>query len=142
MEARKNYVDEKQFKSQAHLLILANDMPECQPADCLETCLHMPFPTKFVKADDPDYYERIGQPGFLAQDNDIKDLCKKSDVLDAFTHAVCCKFWTKGVVTMPSALQDTHREFIKQDDTKSQVLDLFHFTGQDTDCLVFLKCNV
>jgi len=127
MEARKNYVDEMQFKSQAHLLILANDMPECKPSDCKQTCLHMPFPTTFVEPDDV----RVGKPHIKVANHHIKDICKQPDVLDAFTYAVCCDHWTEGVVTMPPALQESHSEFVKQDDTKTNLLDLFHFTGQE-----------
>ena len=129
MEARKNYVDEMQFKSQAHLLILANDMPECKPSDCKQTCLHMPFPTTFV--DPNDVRVGKGDPHIQVANHLIKDICKQTDVLDAFTYAVCCDHWTEGVVTMPPALQESHSEFVQQDDTKTNLLDLFHFTGQD-----------
>eukprot|EP01048_Picozoa_sp_COSAG05_P017854 COSAG05_NODE_2511_length_2962_cov_2.243451_1_plen_823_part_00 len=138
LEARKNYVDEKQFKSQAHLLILANDMPPCRPADCLETCLHMPFPTTFVDEDD----ERIGQPGILAKDNDIKTICKQTDVLDAFTWAVCREFYTNAPVHMPKSLVSVHTDFVEQDDTKSMLLNLFDFSGKDEHRMTVQEVDV
>ena len=44
IEARKNHVDEMQFKIQAHLLLLANDLPAIVPSDAKETMLPFHFP--------------------------------------------------------------------------------------------------
>jgi hypothetical protein len=131
IEARRNHCDEQQIKSQAHLLILANDMPPCSPSDCLETVLHMPFPTTFVASDDP----RLGTPGFAIRNDQIKTLCRQPEILDAFVWTICCKYWIPHRVSIPASLGDAQKSFVETDDVRLRFLEQFDFTNSTDDHL-------
>ena len=53
IRARLLYHNATRFRLQGRLLMCANDMPDCQPDDALETVLSIPFQTTFCA--DPKY---------------------------------------------------------------------------------------
>lgn len=82
LKARKNYMNEVEFKIQGRLIMLCNDLPPISPPDAVETMTVFNFPNQFVedpKADLPFQKER---------DDDMKDYCRLRTVCDAYIHLV------------------------------------------------------
>jgi hypothetical protein len=126
--ARGLYQNAVEFKLHSRFLICANDLPTIQPADALQTCLSFEFPTTFVDETDG----RLGQPGFRAKDDSVKDLCRETRVQAAFTHIILESF---GPLQLSEAMRAKQAEFAAVDDERSRLMDLFDITTEDTDYL-------
>jgi hypothetical protein len=98
-EARRNHCDEVQFKLQATLLILANDIPEIRPSDANQTLLPFAFPHAFV-AEPSKCTHRKADPT-------IKEFCARPEIIDAFTEAVLRTYWSTSAVSMPTHVAAT-----------------------------------
>eukprot|EP01047_Picozoa_sp_COSAG01_P061111 COSAG01_NODE_7585_length_3138_cov_2.978611_4_plen_235_part_00 len=104
-EARRNHCDEVQFKLQATLLILANDIPEIRPSDANQTLLPFAFPHAFVP--------EPSKPTHRKADPTIKEFCARPEIVDAFTEAVLRTYWSTSAVSMPThvaATQESDQE--------------------------------
>jgi hypothetical protein len=77
----KNPVD---FYLQGKMILMINDMPKFQPADCLEAMEFYEFPYKFVSEENMDEKEKL--PYFRQADPDIKNYIRNEDVGMAFFH--------------------------------------------------------
>tara|TARA_R110001592_G_scaffold1794_1_gene10649 strand:+ start:3867 stop:6203 length:2337 start_codon:yes stop_codon:yes gene_type:complete len=147
IEARQNFKDEINFKSQGRMLIFCNDLPPIEPSDCKETAFMFNFPSKFVDKNDPllnvensvKVYDDLGNvvkdengdiltrciTHFYEKDDNIKSWLKEDKVIDAFTEIILEHYGEK--VNMSIEMLEDQSDF--QDDETEEVkfMELFIF---------------
>jgi hypothetical protein len=132
INARKNYMDEKQFRVATKLIMNLNDIPEVTPRDAITSMILVKFPFKFVQQEELNI--NAAAKYLKLADNYIKtNFCKRQDVIDAFIWLVIEAYKDGPVVPCEKVTHDMmgYREDVGDD----SVLMAQHFevTGDRKD---------
>lgn len=137
IEARQNFKDEIQFKSQSRFMIFCNDLPPIEPSDCKETSYMFQFPSKFLDKDD----ERLNNPikdkdgniitAFFEKDDNIKSLLKEKDYINAFQEIILENYGNK--IEIPESMKVDQEDFKEEETDEKRFLDMFLFASDGWD---------
>ena len=132
IEARKNHVDEMQFKLQAHLLLLANDLPPIEPSDAKETMIPFHYPSKFLQDGDARLAKRkrTASAAYYKADEDIKKACR-TELADAWLLTILCCHWFDHKVVVPASMKPALADFTAHDDLEDTFCAIFVFTPEE-----------
>lgn len=152
IEARVNHKDEINFKVQARVCMMCNDLPPIEPSDAKETSYMFKYPSKFLDEEDPrlenpvkikvqkmneeteeleDVLDDNGEvvyktlTQFYKKDDEIKNWCKKSEVMDAFIEILFDNYSKK--VPIPESMKEEQNDFKLEETDESRFYDLFTF---------------
>ncbi len=129
--ARKNFKDEYEFKIQAGLIIMCNDMPLIQPTDALETCDEFIMKSKFIDKDFPENNKLNGYK-YYEKDPFIKsDFLNKEEVLDEFI-LIILEYYDN-YKEYPENMKRQKLEDLEDEDDMSKLFNLYNFTLDDKD---------
>lgn len=129
LEARRNYQDEVQFRVQAMLMMMCNDMPEVKPSDALEKCKKVDCVTKFVPFDYPES-KKLSNISYKLRDDSVKsEFIKKAEVQNEF-RLIIFEAYQK-VVCYPKRLEQEVND--DQIDDVDRLVSLFEFTANTDD---------
>lgn len=92
LEARNIFERSSKFRIQGKIMMMCNDMPSFEPADCLDCVETYMFPYKFV--DESSMTDENNLPFYRKADPSIKDFVKLPDVRIAFFHLLL-KYYKK-----------------------------------------------
>jgi hypothetical protein len=126
--ARKNFKDEYEFKIQAGLIIMCNDMPSIQPTDALETCDEFIMKSKFIDKDFPEINKLNG----YEKDPFIKsDFLNREEVLNEFI-LIILEFYDK-YKEYPENMKREKLEELEDEDDMSKLFNLYEYTLDPND---------
>ena len=152
IEARVNHKDEINFKVQARVCMMCNDLPPIEPSDAKETSYMFKYPSKFLDEEDPrlenpvkikvqkmneeteeleDVLDENGEvvyktlTQFYKKDDEIKNWCKKAEVMDAFIEILFDNYSKK--VPIPESMKEEQNDFKLEETDESRFYDLFTF---------------
>tara|TARA_R110000868_G_scaffold411538_1_gene705203 strand:+ start:91 stop:2409 length:2319 start_codon:yes stop_codon:yes gene_type:complete len=134
--ARRNNKDAITVKIQSSIILNANDIPECDPADAMETCEMLNMPIKFM---DDDEYKRLTEIEKKmykrgVKNLEIKNYCKTDKYIYAF-ESILFYAYTKET-SMPlshSMLNDDNMDEMNDD---KKFIDLLEF-GNGKEYMLF-----
>ena len=131
IEARQNFKDEIQFKSQSRFMIFCNDLPPIEPSDCKETAYMFQFPSKFLDRGD----ERLDNPiknsegkiitAFYEKDDNIKRLLSEVDYINAFQEIILEHYGDR--VDIPESMKVEQEDFKEEETDEKKFCDMFRF---------------
>lgn len=129
--ARKNFKDEYEFKIQAGLIIMCNDMPSIQPTDALETCDEFIMKSKFIDKDFPENNKLNGYK-YYEKDPFIKsDFLNREEVLNEFI-LIIIEFYDK-YREYPASMKKEKLEELEDEDDMSKLFNLYEYTLDEND---------
>ncbi len=128
--ARKNYVNEVEFRIQGRLFMMCNDLPPITPADAMETMHLVSFPFKYV-----DKLDENSLPFMRLRDNAIKAYCAEADTVAAYIHLVIDAYTDGPVEACASVLRDTAAFRQEGGDEWALMREYFVVTGVKSDVL-------
>ena len=129
--ARKNFKDEYEFKIQAGLIIMCNDMPLIQPTDALETCDEFIMKSKFIDSDFPENNKLNGFK-YYKKDPYIKsDFLNKEEVLNEFI-LIILEYYDN-YKDYPENMKKQKLQDLEDEDDMSKLFNLYEFTLNNTD---------
>lgn len=131
MLARKNFKDERQFRISSKLFMNLNDVPTITPIDAIANMLMFKFPFKFVSREVLNGGDSL--PFYKLRDDNIKDFCRRPDVVDAFTWLVIDAYKDCSVVPCAKVLADTDDYREEAGDDLMLVSKHFRVTGNKLD---------
>ena len=127
--ARRNNKDAITVKIQSSIILNANDIPECNPADAMETCEILNMPIKFM--DDAEFNrlttieKTIYKRGI--KNLEIKNYCKTDKYIYAFESILFHAY------TMETSMPDTHANLnndnMDEMNDDKKFIDLLEFGG-------------
>ena len=121
LECRTNNKDARKFQIQSSIILCANDIPTCEPADAMEMMLKIDMPCRFLN---DDLYKRIS-PGekmsFIRKipDNNLKDWLSNIEVQEAIEYIMIEAY--KNPIVLPDEMAIT----LDNDDIDSDNAKLF-----------------
>jgi hypothetical protein len=131
--ARKNFKDEYEFKIQAGLIIMCNDMPLIQPTDALETCDEFIMKSKFIDSDFPENNKLNGYK-YYKKDPFIKsDFLNKDEVLNEFI-LIILEYYDN-YKEYPENMKKQKIQDLEDEDDMSKLFNLYKFTLDDKDTI-------
>lgn len=131
--ARKNFKDEYEFKIQAGLIIMCNDMPLIQPTDALETCDEFIMKSKFIDKDFPEDNKLNGYK-YYEKDPFIKsDFLNKEEVLNEFI-LIILEYYNN-YKEYPENMKKQKIQDLEDEDDMSKLFNLYKFTLDDKDTI-------
>ena len=132
LSARKNHQDEMEFRIQAGLMIMCNDMPKIEPSDALEMCDEFAMTSKFI---DDDFNEKNKLTGYkyYKKDTAIKStFLKRDDVINEFILMIIEKYNTD--TCYPKKLNKINQDNLDDDDDYNILFSLFEI-GTENDII-------
>ncbi len=132
IQARLNHCDEIEFRPQASLIMMLNDVPKIEPADAMETCIEFNLPSQFVDIPKKDSIAKE-----YKKDDNIKKLLSEDDFIDAFTDIIFNSYKHKKPV-MIEEIEKLRKEN-EQESELNIFLSLFSFTNNSND---YIKTNI
>jgi hypothetical protein len=129
-EARKNNVDECEFRIQSSLMICCNDLPEIKPTDTMEFCNEFQMKSKFVD-DDFDISKKLDTFKYYKKDNNFKSsVLNKEDIIMEFINILFDACSTKKEYPKVYKLELESNE---DEDDYSKLFNLFEYTSNLDD---------
>jgi hypothetical protein len=129
--ARKNFKDEYEFKIQAGLIIMCNDMPSIQPTDALETCDEFIMKSKFIDKDFPENNKLNGYK-YYEKDPFIKsDFLNREEVLNEFI-LIILEYFDK-YREYPENMKKEKLIEMEDEDDMSKLFNLYEYTLDEKD---------
>ncbi len=131
IEARQNFKDEIQFKSQSRFMIFCNDLPPIEPSDCKETAYMFQFPSKFLSKGDERLDNQVKDSegnvitAFYESDDNIKSLLKERDYINAFQEIILEHYGDK--IELPESMKVDQDDFKEEETDEKKFLDMFRF---------------
>ena len=134
IQARLNHCDEIEFRPQASLIMMLNDVPKIEPADAMETCVEFNLPSQFV--DIPQENSICKQ---YKKDDSIKTLLTENEFIDAFTDIIFNSYEN----IKPKMIEEIEK-LKMENELESELnifLSLFNFTYNEDDNITITKFN-
>jgi len=100
LQARGNNKDAREFQIQSSIVLVANDVPLCEPTDALKTMTKFNMPSKFMNKEDFNLLTLSEQLCCVRKepDNDLKEWCKAEDVKEAIEYILFESYKTKQTI--------------------------------------------
>jgi hypothetical protein len=131
-EARKNNVDEIEFRIQSSLMICCNDLPEIKPSDTMEFCDEFQMKSKFID-DDFEESKKLDTFKYYKKDSNLKSsVLEDDDVIMEFINIILNAYSTKKELPKAYKLELDSNE---DEDDYSKLFGLFEFTNNSDDII-------
>ena len=130
LKARSNNVDAREFNIQSSIILTANDIPTCEPADALENLKVFHMPCRFMSDYEYDALSNLVKPTVnrKVKKPELKAWLKTEAVINSFQYIILEAY--KWNVAIPVSLK------AKPEDDETELdkfYSLFTFTGLETD---------
>jgi hypothetical protein len=102
LEVRQLHKNAIKIKLQCAIMMFANEYPEFQPNNCLDTCTIWSMPTKFINTEDK---ARLPGYKYVLRDDSIKQFVQRLDVGHAFIHILLDSI-RSGYVEYPKLIKE------------------------------------
>jgi len=132
LKARSNNVDAREFNIQSSIILTANDIPTCEPADALENLKVFHMPCRFMSDDEYSSLSNTVKPTVnrKVKKPELKAWLKTEAVINSFQYIYIILEAYKWNVEIPVSLKPKPEE----DETElDKFYSLFTFTGLETD---------
>jgi len=153
VEIRPLYENETCIKPHFRIFVMCNDVPPIKPADALTKLSIINFPHKFISEDEfNDIKEKLKEenaklktqkkaliklnPNLRLTDPNIKSVCERSDVCDAFLLRVLESYKKIPVVDCPKVKQMTKDLILDMGEENAVINSMFQYTGLESDHVV------
>ena len=135
ISARKNFKDEYNFKIQAGLIIMCNDMPVIQPTDANETCDEFIMKSKFI--DEGFCEKKLKGYSYFNKDPSIKDeFVNREDVINEFLILIL-EYYNKDI-KYPVKIKKQKNLEMEDDNDMDKLFNLYEITDNEEDKI----CNI
>jgi hypothetical protein len=135
LTARTNNKDQRTFKIQSSIVLCANDVPQCQPADALETVQKFNMPCKFLTDEEYTQVPEGQKKSFVrkVKDTSLKTWLNELDVKNSF-QTIILNAYNKAVA-LPASISASLIEEAADNSDYDNFLALFYITGKEEDTL-------
>jgi len=136
LECRTNNKDARKFQIQSTIVLCANDIPTCEPADAMDFCHKIDMPCRFLT---DEMYNKLSEgekKTFVRKtaDDSLKNWLSSIDVIQSIEHIIFEAYKEK--INMPNCL--IHKEDNEEIETaESKLLSLFDFGEEYKHCVIF-----
>lgn len=146
-ECRKNFIDPIQVKPMGRLCMMANDIPDIDPIDAIQTLSKFDMPSQFL--DEIDYKKkekeakqkkRTLNKNIFKADPSIKDFCMREDIADCVILLLLQNYKKNKVINCKKVRHTTKELREDKKDDGALLNKYFNFTGSDNDYV--LSCEL
>lgn len=129
IEARKNFKDEINFKTQSAYILLANDEPIITPSDTYEKCTQVYMNSKFI--DEKTYRNKRNKNiKYYAKDDSVKtDFIKNPDIMNEFILLLIDYYYKDNLQYPVELLKENEDVGNNENEDRDKILGLFVFSN-------------